>query len=86
MIEVRLARADKGEAVARYLDVPPFSGRWPVFAGDDVTDEDGFTAVSCLGGISVKVGAGESRATCRVPDVAALHDWLAAIADALDRG
>ena len=46
VIEVRPARADKGEAVARYLDVPPFSGRRPVFAGDDMTDEDGFTAVS----------------------------------------
>ena len=80
MLEVRPAHADKGKAIARYLEVPPFSGRRPVFAGDDLTDEDGFAAVNRLGGIGIKVGAGESAATCRVPDVAALHDWLAAVA------
>ena len=80
MIEVRPARADKGDAVRRLLETPPFAGRRPVFAGDDVTDEDGFAAVNRLGGISVKVGAGESRAHWRVPDVDALHNWLAAIA------
>ena len=80
VLEVKPAHADKGSAVARYLEAPPFAGRRPVFAGDDVTDEDGFDAVNRLGGISVKVGAGESRAACRVPDVRALLDWLAAAA------
>ena len=82
VVEVRPARADKGDAVARFLQAPPFSERRPVFAGDDVTDEDGFAAVNRLGGISIKVGAGETEATCRVPSVAALHDWLNAIASA----
>ena len=87
MVEVRPAQADKGDAVERFLETPPFAGRRPVFAGDDVTDEDGFAAVNRLGGISVKVGEGESRAHWRVPDVGALHDWLAAIAGtrAVDR-
>ena len=82
VLEVRPTHADKGTAVARFLETHPFSGRTPVFAGDDVTDEDGFAAVNRLGGISVKVGEGESAAACRVPDVAALRDWLAAIASA----
>ena len=86
VVEVRPARADKGDAVARFLQAPPFSQRRPVFAGDDVTDEDGFAAVNRLGGISVKVGAGATEATCRVPDVAALHDWLAAVAGARGHG
>ena len=78
--EVKPIHANKGDAIARYLETPPFAGRRPVFAGDDVTDEDGFDVVNLLGGIGVKVGAGESRAACRVPDADALLDWLAAVA------
>ena len=85
VVEVKPAHPNKGDAIARYLEGPPFAGRRPVFAGDDVTDEDGFDAVNRLGGISVKVGAGESRAACRVPDTDALLDWLAAVADARGR-
>jgi len=80
VLEVRPAHADKGTAIARFLEVPPFVGRTPVFAGDDITDEDGFAAVNRHGGISVKVGAGETHAAYRVPDVAALHGWLAVVA------
>ena len=80
VVEVKSAHANKGDAIVRYLEAPPFAGRRPVFAGDDVTDEDGFDAVNRLGGISVKVGAGETRAACRAPDTDALLDWLAAVA------
>ena len=80
VLEVRPTHADKGTAVTRFLEASPFAGRTPVFAGDDVTDEDAFAAVNRHGGISVKVGPGVTEATCRVPDVAALHQWLADIA------
>ena len=80
VVEVRPAHADKGQAVARYLETPPFRGRKPVFAGDDLTDEDGFAVVNRLGGISVKVGAGPSGAAYRVSGVDALLDWLAEVA------
>ena len=80
VLEVRPAHANKGTAVARFMESAPFVGRKPVFAGDDVTDEDGFRAVNHRGGISVKVGTGKTEATYRIGNVAALHDWLAAIA------
>ena len=82
ILEVRPAHADKGTAVARFLETPPFAGRTPIFAGDDITDEDGFAAVNRHGGIGIKVGTGETEAACRLPDVAALHEWLATIASA----
>jgi trehalose 6-phosphate phosphatase len=44
--------------------------------GDDVTDEVAFETVLGLGGVAVKVGAGETLAPYRLADPAALHAWL----------
>ncbi len=55
---------------------PPFVGRRPVFAGDDVTDEDGFAVVQSHGGEGVKVGDGTSIARLRCESPQALRDWL----------
>ena len=86
VLEVRPSHADKGTAIVRLLAMPPFAGRRPIFAGDDITDEDGFAAVNRLGGISLKVGEGDTGAMFRVPDVDALHAWLAAVASDRGRG
>jgi len=48
-----------------------------VFVGDDRGDEHGFAMVDALGGWSVKVGKGRSRARFRLEDVAAVRGWLA---------
>ena len=61
----------------------PFSGRTPVFIGDDVTDEAGFSAVQRLGGVGIKVGDGESVARQRVADPSTLHRQLEAALAAL---
>ena len=56
-------------------------GRKPVFVGDDLTDEAGFSVVNQLSGVSVKVGGGETQARWRLPDVAAVHLWISNIAN-----
>ena len=56
VVELRTPGPDKGEAVAAFMNEPPFAGFMPVFLGDDLTDEDGFRAVRCLGGYGVIVG------------------------------
>ena len=82
----------KGAAIADFLAEPPFAGRMPVYAGDDTTDEDGFAAVNRLGGLSIKVANPETRgrhasqARHRPPSIAALHGWLAALAQRLETG
>lgn len=81
--ELRAPGPDKGDTVAAFMEEAPFAGRTPVFIGDDLTDEHGFSAAERLGGFGVLVG--QPRATMarhNLPDVAAAHAWLAA---ALDR-
>jgi trehalose 6-phosphate phosphatase len=77
--EIKPKDVDKGRAMRAFLDEPPFVGRVPVFAGDDLTDEKGFAVVNERGGVSIKVGAGETIARARVDSVDALIGWLEAI-------
>lgn len=84
VVELRPAQDDKGSAVRRLMALAPFAGRVPVFAGDDLTDEDGFSAANHLGGFSVRVGDRHpSLATHTLADTAALRAWIAEAAGRL---
>ena len=76
VLEIRSGRRDKGVAITEFMGEKPFSGRIPVFIGDDVTDEDGFARVNILDGYSIKVGMGSTAARWRLPNVSSVHDWL----------
>lgn len=75
VFEVKPEGVDKGVAVRAFLDEAPFKGRTPIFAGDDVTDEHAFALVNDIGGISIKIGNGETKADYRT-DRNGLFDWL----------
>ena len=55
--EVRPCGMDKGKAVEALMALPPFSGRRPLFIGDDVTDEDAIRAARAAGGAGYQVDA-----------------------------
>lgn len=76
VIELKPQGIDKGAAVREFMQEAPFSGRIPVFVGDDLTDEKGFLAVNMMQGISVKVGEGTSSAHFRLSSVEAVWQWL----------
>ncbi len=83
VVEMRLHTATKGTAISDFLQEEPFKGRVPLFAGDDVTDEDAFTAVNALDGITVKVGPGETHARARAGNVDEFLTWLLATAQSI---
>lgn len=53
--ELKLTAMSKGKAITQLMAEEPFRRRVPVFAGDDVTDESGFAAVTALGGVALRV-------------------------------
>lgn len=75
--EVKPAHGNKGEALRWLLDTEPFTGRQPIYIGDDVTDEDGFAAANALGGISIRVGDNrDSHACYQLDTVDEVLSWL----------
>jgi trehalose 6-phosphate phosphatase len=76
VFEVKPTGVSKGTAIEAFMAQPPFSGRLPLFAGDDVTDEAGFATVQQLGGQSIKIGEGATLAHYRCATPAAFRQWL----------
>ena len=82
VLELVPAGEDKGTGITALLDHPPFKGRVPVFAGDDVTDEAGFGAVLRRDGLAVVVGERRpTAARAALPGVMECHRWLAGSLD-----
>jgi trehalose 6-phosphate phosphatase len=77
VLEVKPSGKDKGTAIAEFMAEPPFAGRSPVFVGDDLTDELGFELVNRIGGETVKVGPGPTRARWRLGNADDVRRWLA---------
>ncbi len=75
--ELRPRGVDKGQALRRLMHLPPFAGRLPVFAGDDVTDEAAIAAARALGGVGLHVAQDFAAGA------ASVRAWLAASAASL---
>lgn len=76
VVEIKPRGTDKGAAIHAFMREAPFTGRIPVFVGDDLTDEQGFQAVNAMHGVSVKVGDDSGHARYRLETVADVHHWL----------
>lgn len=75
-LELRPGGVGKDSALAGLMQRAPFTGRMPVFAGDDHTDEPAMLQAQALGGFAIKIGDGNTAANHRLSDPAALAMWL----------
>ncbi len=76
-IEILPREAGKGRAIADFLTYGRYWGLIPVFAGDDVMDEEGFREVNSRGGISIRVGERKTTvAKYHAKSVDELRGWL----------
>jgi trehalose 6-phosphate phosphatase len=83
MLEIKPRGFTKATAIRAFMQEPPFSGRRPVFIGDDLTDQDGFPAVESMGGISIGVGE-RVQGQYHLDTVTQVRDWLEQIANLHD--
>lgn len=82
VVEIRPRHQTKGMAIERLMQLSPFRGRTPIFAGDDCTDEDGFSVVNRMGGVSVHIGtSSDTRAQHRLTSPDQLRSWLRQLGD-----
>jgi trehalose 6-phosphate phosphatase len=84
VFEIKPRNLSKRTAVEHFMRAAPFTGRQPIFIGDDRTDEDGFAAVQALGGQAIRVGSdAPSRATWRIPGPAETRAFLSRAVEVL---
>jgi trehalose 6-phosphate phosphatase len=83
VLEIKPRGFTKATAIKAFMKEPPFSGRKPVFVGDDLTDQDGFRLVEDQGGISIAVGE-RVHGQFRLDNASAVRGWLQEIASLHD--
>jgi trehalose 6-phosphate phosphatase len=83
VLEIKPRGFTKASAIKAFMTEAPFSGRRPVFVGDDLTDQDGFRMVEDQGGISIAVGD-RVQGQYRFDNAAAVRTWLQGIAELHD--
>jgi trehalose 6-phosphate phosphatase len=81
VLEIAVTDAHKGAALRRLAD--ELGAAASVYLGDDVTDEDGFRALTGPHDVTVKIGGGSTEARHRVPDTVGAVAVLNRLADLL---
>lgn len=79
--DIRGGTCTKGTALRHLMAVDRFAGRTPIYVGDDLTDEDGFTEAERRGGAALVV-AGEYRTPRPIAFLGPenVRDWLRQLA------
>lgn len=76
--EIKRDHVDKGTAVDAFMRLPAFSGRQPVFIGDDITDMAAFSAVTKYHGRPWSVGRDLAPAVRMFDDASDVRAWITA--------
>jgi trehalose 6-phosphate phosphatase len=85
VVEILPQGVNKGAAIQEILLFPGFSDHFPVYLGDDVTDESAFQVLQGRGlTIKVGVGAGATAATYSLSQPAQVRQFLSRLAAHLE--
>lgn len=76
VIEIKSGSASKRAALERFMQEPPFTGRVPVYLGDDLTDLDALAYVESIGGRGIFIGPQPQPQWGWLPDPPAVREWL----------
>ncbi len=76
VIEVKAPDFNKGTAVRELMTYPPFTGRRPIFIGDDVTDQAVFDILPEFDGMGFSVGQRLPGLVGCFPEPSDVRDWL----------
>lgn len=68
--------ANKGSAIQQIIQQYHLTDHYPMFIGDDLTDEAGFKVLNALDGCSIKVGLGQTLARYRLENVSQVQAFL----------
>ncbi len=74
--EIKQAGFDKASGVREVMRHEPFSGRRPIFIGDDVTDESVFAIMPELGGLAFSVGRHAAGVAGHFDEPRDVRSWL----------
>ncbi len=79
--EIKHSGFNKASAVRELMTHQPFSGRRPIFIGDDVTDEIVFGIMPDIGGLAFSVGRRAKGVAGHFDDPGDVRAWLAHLLD-----
>jgi trehalose 6-phosphate phosphatase len=74
--EIKQSGFDKATGVRELMMHEPFTGRRPIFIGDDVTDESVFAAMPNLGGLAFSVGRQAQGVAGHFGEPSNVRAWL----------
>jgi len=85
VLEILPQGVSKGRAIKEILSLPTFLGYFPIYLGDDITDESAFNILQSQG-LTIKVGhpGTKTAASCFLPDPAAVRHFLSQLASSLE--
>jgi trehalose 6-phosphate phosphatase len=78
--ELKSAHFSKGSGIRALMQRPPFKGRRPIFVGDDISDESGFTVMPDFNGLAYSVGREVKGLAGTFAMPADVRQWLCTMA------
>jgi trehalose 6-phosphate phosphatase len=82
VVEIKPLGVNKARAVSKLMTHPPFTGRKPIFIGDDTTDEPVFGIIPQFGGLGFSVGRVVAEVNGHFEKPESVRAWLARVAAA----